>query len=114
MLLLIELTKPATSPSEAGLDASLCLIESLATCVMSARLCGGHRQWAIQQLVKCLSTRASVFRITSLDSINYSDVAGVLPKCPTTDAKGHGKRISCIEWSEKKKLFASWYVMYTY
>jgi len=75
---------------------------------MSARLCGGHRQWAAHQLVKCLATRASVFRISDLDSINYSDMAGVLPKCPTSESKGHAKRISCIEWCDKKKLFASW------
>jgi len=40
------------SPTEMTLDASLYLIDALAACVMSARLSGGHRQWAIEQLVR--------------------------------------------------------------
>lgn len=54
-----------SSSTSNDLDASLCLIESLATCVMSARLTGGHRQWAVQQLVRQLFFQFQIiFEIT--------------------------------------------------
>lgn len=61
--------------SRQNLDCSLYLIDALASCVMSGRLTGAHRQWALEQLVKCLACRASVNRIVEdcSDGARFTD-----------------------------------------
>ncbi|ODM97024.1 putative E3 ubiquitin-protein ligase HERC1 [Orchesella cincta] len=61
---------------EHNLDCSLYLIDALASCVMSARLTGAHRQWALEQLVKCLACRASVNRLVSCSSVEVYNEEG--------------------------------------
>ncbi|CAL8069477.1 unnamed protein product [Orchesella dallaii] len=84
---------------EHSLDCSLYLIDALASCVMSARLTGAHRQWALEQLVKCLACRASVNRLVSCSSVEVynedgeeiivDEEEGVLPTYPMRTSHSH-------------------------
>ncbi|CAG7693965.1 unnamed protein product, partial [Allacma fusca] len=102
-----DVTRSPGSPSEISLDASLYLIDSLASCVMSGRLSGAHRQWAVEQLVKCLTNRSSISRLTNPDTIVYSDIAKVFPQVPSVDVRGHENRVACLDWLPKLGHFAT-------
>lgn len=49
-------------------------------------------------------------RVLNPHLMNVSDMAGVLPRSPVGEARGHESFISCIEWSPKKEQFATWYI----
>ncbi|KAG8223097.1 hypothetical protein J437_LFUL002045 [Ladona fulva] len=87
--------------------SSLELADALAACVLSSRLNPNYREWASQQLVKCLSSSASSSASQRNDAINYADLTGVLPKCPISNFEGHENRVTTISWHTKNELLAT-------
>ncbi|XP_071450243.1 probable E3 ubiquitin-protein ligase HERC1 [Hetaerina americana] len=86
---------------------SLELADALAACVLSSRLAPSYREWASQQLVKCLSSSASTSHHQRNECINYADLAGVLQKCPVLELEGHDNRVASSAWHSKKELLAT-------
>ncbi|KAK2888184.1 probable E3 ubiquitin-protein ligase HERC1 isoform X2 [Channa argus] len=95
---------PSPLPHLGGRVGPLELANSLAACVLSARLTSKHRQWAAQQLVQALAS-------TGRDSPNrpqtYSDLAGDLRKCPLKRLEGHYNKVASCFWSNEQNLLAT-------
>ncbi|XP_046401290.1 probable E3 ubiquitin-protein ligase HERC1 isoform X2 [Ischnura elegans] len=86
---------------------SLELADALAACVLSSRLAPSYREWASQQLVKCLSSTTSASHNQRSECINYADLSGVMPKSSVIELVGHDNRVSSSAWHEKKELLAT-------
>ncbi|KAK7862054.1 hypothetical protein R5R35_011478 [Gryllus longicercus] len=98
--------KQLVSPTESP-NSPLQLADALAACVLSPRLAAEYRQWASQQLVKCIAAKATVLPASSVENLNFADLSGVMPPCPTTELEGHGNRVSYTCWSESLNLLAT-------
>ncbi|XP_075226553.1 putative E3 ubiquitin-protein ligase HERC1 isoform X4 [Lycorma delicatula] len=85
----------------------LLLANSLAACVLSTRLSPLYRQWAVQQLVKCIGLKPAGQASQSLDVLNVADLTGVLPKIPVSLLQGHEDRVAFISWQSDQGLLAS-------
>ncbi|XP_068081364.1 probable E3 ubiquitin-protein ligase HERC1 [Anabrus simplex] len=99
--------KLATSPVDPTSTNGLQLADALAACVLSVRLAPEHRQWASQQLVKCIAAKSAVLPASSLESLNFADLSGVLPVCPFVELEGHGNRVSHCAWFEDRSMLAT-------
>lgn len=93
--------------TDAPVISSLQLPDALAACVLSTRLASNHRQWASQQLVKCIAARISVLSPQNLEILNFADLSGVMPQCSVMELKGHDNRTSFTSWHEDRAMLAT-------
>ncbi len=104
-------TGTTCSPPSPAVDSPtvhpLELANALSTCVLSARLRGEHRQWAVQQLVHTLGALAARCNRGNSGGENLADLAGDLPSCPSSKLEGHQNRVTGMSFSGKKNLLAS-------
>uniref|UniRef100_T1JES7 HECT-type E3 ubiquitin transferase n=1 Tax=Strigamia maritima TaxID=126957 RepID=T1JES7_STRMM len=98
--------KSPSSPGEIKNYVPLQLANALAACVLSTHLPPSQRQWAVQQLVKCLATKAKDDNVT-VEAINYADLLGVLPACSITKLEGHQNRVHLCVWTPLRNLLAT-------
>ncbi|KAE8748468.1 hypothetical protein FOCC_FOCC004763 [Frankliniella occidentalis] len=98
--------KSPFSPESPNSGNHLMLPNALAACVLSTRLPPPTRQWASQQLVLCIVAKSANHH--PLDSaINFADLSGVMPVCPTDQLQGHDNRVSKVVWHEARSQLAS-------
>ncbi|XP_021933596.1 probable E3 ubiquitin-protein ligase HERC1 isoform X3 [Zootermopsis nevadensis] len=83
------------------------LPDALAACVLSTRLASNHRQWASQQLVKCIAARVSVLSPQILESLSFADLSGVMLQCSLMELEGHDNRVSFTAWHEDRAMLAT-------
>ncbi|XP_017786874.1 PREDICTED: probable E3 ubiquitin-protein ligase HERC1 isoform X2 [Nicrophorus vespilloides] len=83
---------------------ALNLMNALSACIIS-QISSETRQWATQQLFKCISTRFEQY--TGYEQVNYADLGEYLPKGKVTKLEGHENRICCIAYCKTKGLLAS-------
>nr|CAD7438539.1 unnamed protein product [Timema bartmani] len=83
------------------------LSNALAACVMSYKLEPAHRQWATQQLVKCIAARVTVLPEPILNRLNLADLSGTLPACKIIELEGHDNKVSLAAWNEGKGALAT-------
>ncbi|CAB3370488.1 Hypothetical predicted protein [Cloeon dipterum] len=102
-----ETPKALSSPSDPQVQNILQLANALSACVLSAHLEPGNKQWASEQLVKCIANSAEEFPIHQIETKSMSDLLGVLPNCPVSELEGHGNRVNLVVWNEDRKLIAS-------
>jgi hypothetical protein len=117
-----DASPPGTGPLHLSLDRhySLTLLDSLAACVLSKHI--NHRskgallkQWAAQQLVKCLSTTSSPSgRMLTSASVspggrsgNLLDFAGVIAPCELRSVQGHDDRVTSVVYNRAKNIIVS-------
>lgn len=101
-----ELPKaPAQGPDSVG---PLTLVNALSACVLSSRIKVQLRQWASQQLFKCIATKLQfVVALPNPENINLADLSHNIPSCPSGEIEGHDNRVNAISWHEQNQLLAS-------
>ena len=77
----------------------------MSTCILSARLCPTHRQWAAQQLVKTIAKQSVDSGFYTSDS--QVDLAGDMPDCNISRLTAHQNKVMDCRWNAKKNLLAS-------
>ena len=80
------------------------LMNSLAACVLSARLRDEYRRWSLQQLVSGL---AALGRGVSTTVECMVDTAGDLQLCPTAKLEAHQNRVTSCMFHQRKGLLAT-------
>lgn len=106
----VEVKTPPKSSD--GNIPPLQLPNALAACVLSTHLPAMQRQWATQQLVKCLSTKEQN-NLANLNGIIFADLTSSMPACGITKLEGHQNRVIIGIWNDKKKLLATWFVYHS-
>ncbi|XP_039291292.1 probable E3 ubiquitin-protein ligase HERC1 [Nilaparvata lugens] len=94
------------SPLEAKISPLL-LANALAACVLSNRLESKHRQWATQQLLKCLSSKSPLPSLHAMDSLNMADLTSVMDSSTLALFQGHEDRVACLAWQSEQGVLAS-------
>ncbi|XP_049838129.1 LOW QUALITY PROTEIN: probable E3 ubiquitin-protein ligase HERC1 [Schistocerca gregaria] len=97
--------KLPNSPNE--MSSPLQLADALAACVLSTTLPPNYRQWASQQLVKCLAARCTVLPKLELESINFADLTNVMPPCQIDELDGHDNRVNNAVFHSGRQLLAT-------
>uniref|UniRef100_A0A8D8RZ78 HECT-type E3 ubiquitin transferase n=1 Tax=Cacopsylla melanoneura TaxID=428564 RepID=A0A8D8RZ78_9HEMI len=108
----------STTPLSLSLDRtySLTLLDALAACVLSKHINhrnkgqGQLKQWAAQQLVKCLSVKNSATNTASSPSGKTSklmDFAGVIAPCELRSVQGHDDRVTSVVYNPAKNIIVS-------
>lgn len=80
------------------------LMNSLAACVMSARLRAEYRRWSLQQVVSGLTALGRGVA-TTVECV--VDTAGDLPSCPTAKLEAHQNRVTSCMFHHRKGLLAT-------
>nr|XP_022910583.1 probable E3 ubiquitin-protein ligase HERC1 [Onthophagus taurus] len=106
---LLEVPKDDTSiPSlidSDSLTGPLALINALSAFVLSGKVSQENRQWAAQQLFKCVATKIQMN--SSLDQINYADLSNCLPQKQLINLEGHDNRVNLLDYNLNCNLLAS-------
>ncbi|XP_054287973.1 probable E3 ubiquitin-protein ligase HERC1 [Macrosteles quadrilineatus] len=90
-----------TSPMDRGLSPLL-LPNALAACILTCRLSHVHKEWAAQQLVKCIYSSER-----KVDSCAVTDLTGALPLTNVTVLEAHENRVTSTAWHPDRGLLAS-------
>ncbi|CAH0559022.1 unnamed protein product [Brassicogethes aeneus] len=107
---LLNLVKeePVLSPIGSPTNAEdLSLINALSAYILSRRVDYKKKEWAAQQLFKCVATKIQMMAGVSVEQINYADLSGLMPKQNVTKLEGHDNRVSSLAYNEKNQLLAS-------
>ncbi|XP_069694063.1 probable E3 ubiquitin-protein ligase HERC1 isoform X1 [Periplaneta americana] len=100
--------KSSSSPIlDSPVVSPLQLPDALAACVLSTRLASTHRQWASQQLVKCIAARVSILSSQNMENVSFADLSGVMPQCSMMELEGHDNRVSFAVWHEDRAMLAT-------
>lgn len=86
---------------------SLALANALSAYILSSHVPYRNRQWASQQLLKCISSKIQSSLRTSIDQINFADLSNSLPPCTTSALEGHDNRVAVLAWHDNTKTLAS-------
>ncbi|XP_057655201.1 probable E3 ubiquitin-protein ligase HERC1 isoform X1 [Diorhabda carinulata] len=107
---LMELPKEELSQmpqSEAKDVGPLTLVNALSAFILSSKVDHNSKQWAAQQLFKCLATKIQMMCGPNSEQINYADLSSFMPKQPSICLEAHDNRISSLAWHEDSNLLAS-------
>lgn len=85
----------------------LSLVNALSSCILSTRIKSQYRQWASQQVFKCIATKIQNTTNPPADTVNLADLFRTIPQCPCTDIEGLENRVSSVAWNDKNLLLAS-------
>lgn len=83
------------------------LINALSAYILSSSVHHKNRQWASQQLFRCVSTRTQMLIPPDPEQINFADLSNSLPPCKIKTLEGHDNRVSALIWHEQCKMLAS-------
>ncbi|KRT81776.1 Regulator of chromosome condensation repeat containing protein, partial [Oryctes borbonicus] len=107
---LLDLPKEEVSlpqPNVTTEGGPLALINALSAFVLSNKVSHENRQWAAQQLYKCVATRIQTFAIPNAEQVNHADLSSALPQRKLHNLDGHDNRISVLAWNDSRNLLAS-------
>ncbi|CAH1119370.1 unnamed protein product, partial [Phaedon cochleariae] len=103
---LMEVAKEDVSPEQNDVGP-LTLVNALSAFILSNKVEQSSKQWAAQQLFKCLATKIQMMSSVTSDQVNFADLSCSMPKLKTTYLKGHDYKVSTLAWHEKSQLLAS-------
>lgn len=96
------------SPNHTDTIGPLTLVNALSACVLSARIKPYHRQWASQQLFKCIATKVqNHVPETNPECVNLADLSNNIPECVSNETEGHDNRVNAVAWNERTQFLAS-------
>lgn len=107
---LLDLSKEEVSlatPNVKGDAGPLALINALSAFVLSNKVSHENRQWASQQLYKCVATKIQTFAPPHVEQINHADLSNSLPERKIINLEGHDNRVCVLHWNETRNLLAS-------
>lgn len=97
-----------TAQRSADSPGPLALVNALSACVLSSRIKLQYRQWASQQLYRCIATKLqNIVSIPNSESVNLADLSGHLPPTTTSEIEGHDNRVNAVSWHDNNQLLAS-------
>ncbi|XP_063233987.1 probable E3 ubiquitin-protein ligase HERC1 isoform X2 [Bacillus rossius redtenbacheri] len=88
-------------------NGSLLLANALSACVLSSKLRPAQRQWAAQQLVKCVASRLTAPPQQTLQQTNMADLSATLLPCNVAELQGHDNCVTAADWHPSRALLAT-------
>lgn len=85
----------------------LALVNALSAYILSGHVPYKNRQWASQQLLKCISSKIESSNPPPTDQINFADLSNSLPQCTSLNLEGHDNRVAVLAWHDDSKSLAS-------
>ncbi|KAK4883685.1 hypothetical protein RN001_007004 [Aquatica leii] len=105
---LMEIPKEEISLNSINSDANpLALENALSSYLLSPRVSPESKQWAAEQLFKCVATKIQILSSSTLDSVNLSDLSGNVDRKNVVYLEGHENRVTALAWNSDKHLLAS-------
>lgn len=98
---------PMSPVSNANNNGPLTLENALSAYVLSPRITQENRQWAAEQLFKCIATKIQMLSGNNIEQINLSDILSSIDQKDVIYLEGHENRVSVLAWFSKKCLLAS-------
>ncbi|XP_050295909.1 probable E3 ubiquitin-protein ligase HERC1 isoform X2 [Anthonomus grandis grandis] len=95
-----------SSPERQGVNP-LTLANALSAYILSNRVNKQDKEWAAQQLFKCIATKVQIMSGSSLEQVNFADLSGTMPKQEVVLLEGHDNRVSTLAWDENSCTLAS-------
>lgn len=92
---------------EHGMQKPLTLVNALSAYIVSSNVPYKNREWATQQLFKCISSRIQMTNTPSFEQINFADLSNSLPACKMVSLEGHDNRVAGLTWHEDSQMLAS-------
>lgn len=90
---LLDLSKEEVTVNPPNADSgALALINALSAFVLSNKVSQENRQWASQQLYKCVATKIQTFAGPTAEQTNYADLSNSLVQKKITELEGHDNR----------------------
>lgn len=83
------------------------LVNALSAYILSSHVPYKNRQWASQQLLKCISSKIQISIPPNVEQINYADLSNSLPSCDSFTLEGHDNRVAVLAWHEASATLAS-------
>ncbi|XP_019763936.2 probable E3 ubiquitin-protein ligase HERC1 isoform X1 [Dendroctonus ponderosae] len=89
--------------------APLALPNALSAYVLSNsdRLSPREREWAAQQLFKCIATKIQIMSGSGLDELNFADLSRTMPERDVALLEGHENRVCTLAWHSDSNTLAS-------
>lgn len=81
-----------TQPNASSEGGPLALINALSAFVLSNKVSHDNRQWAAQQLYKCVATKIQTFAAPNVEQVNHADLSNSLPQRKLLSLDGHDNR----------------------
>ncbi|KAL1506224.1 hypothetical protein ABEB36_005622 [Hypothenemus hampei] len=85
----------------------LTLANALSAFILSNRVNKQDKEWAAQQLFKCIATKVQIMSGSNLEQVNFADLSGAMPKQNVTILEGHDNRAYTLAWQETTSILAS-------
>ncbi|CAG9773088.1 unnamed protein product [Ceutorhynchus assimilis] len=84
----------------------LTLANALSAYILSNKV-KKQKEWAAQQLFKCIATKIQMMSGSSLEQVNFADLSNTMPKQEISLVEGHDNRVSTLAWHEATNTLAS-------
>ncbi|XP_018324237.1 probable E3 ubiquitin-protein ligase HERC1 isoform X2 [Agrilus planipennis] len=106
---LLDMAKEEAPLGSANANHSepLALANALAAYILSKQVAHQNKEWATEQLFKCIATKVQMFSHPNSDQVNFADLSDTLPHIQADSLEGHDHGVRMLAWCEKKKLLAS-------
>lgn len=105
---LLDLPKEDISLSPgASNNSPFTLVNALSAYVISKRVSNANREWAAQQLFKCIATKFQIFSSSNSEQVNFADLSNSLGRYNCINLDGHENRVSVLAFNETLNLLAS-------
>ncbi|KAK5649906.1 hypothetical protein RI129_000935 [Pyrocoelia pectoralis] len=88
-------------------NGPLTLENALSAYLLSPKTFAENRQWAAEQLFKCVATKIQILSGKTFEHIDLSDISATIPENNITYLEGHENRIIALAWCGSKHLLAS-------
>ncbi|XP_031334464.1 probable E3 ubiquitin-protein ligase HERC1 isoform X1 [Photinus pyralis] len=85
----------------------LTLENALSAFLLSSKTFAEYRQWAAEQLFKCIATKIQILSVKTYEQVDLSDITSTNPEKNVTYLEGHENRIIALAWCSSKHLLAS-------
>lgn len=104
---LMELS--SLSPVFCSMLDSRCLTleNGLSAYILINCISNGDREWAAEQLFKCIATKFKMLGEASEGKTNFADLSNSIDQKTMAQQDGHDNRVTSLAWFEPKRLLAS-------
>ncbi|KAF5301595.1 hypothetical protein FQR65_LT08900 [Abscondita terminalis] len=105
---LMEISKEEISLNSIASDATpLALENALSAYLLSWKVTPESKQWAAEQLFKCVATKIQILSGNALECVNLCDPSCNVDQKDVVCLEGHENRVSALAWNANKHLLAS-------
>ncbi|KAF5282986.1 hypothetical protein FQA39_LY04857 [Lamprigera yunnana] len=88
-------------------DSPLVLENALSAYLLSQKVSPENKQWAAEQLFKCIATKIQILSGNNLNHMNLSDISNGSGEKNIRTLQGHENRVSALSWNSNRHLLAS-------